>query len=472
MRGISPIQLRVAIATGLLAVFPRAARADPQPSGPLGRIAERRLANGMDVVVQEDHRVPLVSLVLRYDTGERSAPIGSSGIASLTTTLMLRASKHVRPGEYYRLLARAGALYSSNSTTNDAISLRVEVPSTQFELPLWLWSDQMGFFAESLDDEQVAVERSALEAGRRAWLDGEALARIPLFAQEELLPADHPYRSALPGPPEALGKIDREAILAFHDAWMTPDHATLAIVGDVVAADAFSLVERYFGSIARPDHVHTVDRSPPVTLSGETQVDVTANVPAARILIRWPSARYLTTDDAYLDILARVLNGGSTSWLYWSLVDEKKVARRVWVTQYSQDLVSQFEVTVEGAPGRSPADLLTAFDAAMDHLETQRPTAEVVSMAAYEAIINRVVDIESARQRAQSLAAYSALVGTPGYYAHDFDRYAHVPTEALREAMVRWMPRDRRVVVLVTPDRKASVAGTRAGRRFVSAGGP
>jgi zinc protease len=472
MRGISSTYLRSAITTGLLLVFSRVAHADAPPSGPFGNVVERRLANGMEVVVQEDHRVPLVSLVLRYDVGERAAPAGLSGIASLTTSLMLRATQHVRAGEYYRLLARAGALYSSDSTATDATFLQVEVPSNQFELPLWLWSDQMGFFARGLDDAQVDAQRSALEAKRRAWLDGETLARVPLFAQEELLPTDHPYRNAIAGPPEALHGIDREAILAFHDAWMTPDHATLAVVGDVAPSEAFSLVEKYFGSIARPEPSRAIARPPPVTLLGETQVDVAANVPAARILIRWPSARYLTTDDAHLDILGRVLNGGRTSWLYWSLVDEKKVARRIWVNQYSLDLGSQFEVTIEGAAGRSPADLLAAFDATMQQLEQRQASAGVISMAAYETVIGKLVDIESARRRAQSFATYAALVGTPGYYAHDFDRYDHVPVDAIHDAIVRWMPRDRRVVVLVTPDRKAPVSGMRTGRRFVPAGGP
>jgi zinc protease len=453
-------------------VLPRVARADAPPKGPLGDILEHRLANGMEVVVQEDHRVPLVSLALRYDVGERAAPAGSSGIASLTTSLMVRATAHVGPGEYYRLLARAGALHWSDSTTNDATVIEVDVPSNQVELPLWLWSDQMVSFAGGLDEKQVDVQRSALEAKRRAWLDGETIARVPMFAQEELLPAEHPYRNALAGPPEALRAIDRDAILAFHDAWMTPDHATLAVVGDIAPSDAFSLVERYFGSIARPGHVHTVDRPPPVTLQGQTQVDVAANVPTARLLIRWPSARFLTTEDAYLDILARVLNGSRTSWLYWSLVDDKKVARRIEVHQYSMDLGSQFGVTIEGAPGRSPAEILAAFDATMEQLEKRQATAGVVSMAAYEVLAGRVVDIESALSRARSFAAYSALVGTPGYYVHDFGRYEGVPAEAVHDAIVRWMPKDRRVVVLVMPDGKAPVAGTRTGRRFVPAGGP
>jgi zinc protease len=463
--------LAVAIAGSV--VLPSVARAADDPpataAGPSSPFHDKRLGNGMTVVVQEDHRAPLVSLALRYDAGERVAPPGLSGVASLTTFLMLRATKHVAPGEYDRQLARAGAFFVNDMTTTDSTVLEVEVPSDRVELPLWLWSDQMGFFAGGLDETQLELRRTTLEAQRRSWLETSQLAGIESAVEDAIWPEQHPYRNATARAPEDVRKIDRAALLAFHDAWIAPEHATLAIVGDIAEDKAFDLAQKYFGSIVRSGPPHHVERPAAAPLEGQVLLDVTANVPSARVEIRWPTARFMTSEDAHLDLLARVLNGRRTAWLYWQLVDEKKVAQRVFVRQASRDLGSELIVTIEGAPGRTPADLLTAFDASLAELRKRQTSQAVVSIAAYETLVNRAVDLESPRVRARLFVMYSALVGTPDYFNHDFERYSNVPPEVVTGAMTKWMPTDRRVVVLVTPDKSAPVSGVQKGRRFVPA---
>jgi hypothetical protein len=69
----------------------------------IGPVRETRLENGLTVVVQEDHRVPLVSLALRYQGGEQAAPGGQWAVAQLTTALMLRHTQHAPAGDYDRL---------------------------------------------------------------------------------------------------------------------------------------------------------------------------------------------------------------------------------------------------------------------------------------------------------------------------------------------------------------------------------
>jgi zinc protease len=460
-----------ALAASLALVCPASARADDSPAGPKGSLTEKRLDNGMKVIVQEDHRVPLVALALRYDVGERAAPPGLAGIAALTTFLMLNGTKHVPPGDYRRLLAGAGAFTVADTTWEDATVLEVELPSNRLELPLWLWSDQMGFFDDGLDDTALELQRSVLEKQRRTWLGTTPFARVSAIADEEIFPLDHPYRNAIPGTPEDLQKIDRNAVLAFHKAWITPEHATLSIVGDVLPADALAMAQRYFGTIpsGTPGQIR---RPPPVLLKGQTIVDMAANVPVARASIYWPTARFLTSEDAQLDIVSHVLSGRRTAWLYWILVDEKKVATRVWVKQHSHDLGSELEVTIEGAPGRSAAELLAAFDAAMGVLATRPASQGVIGMAGYEEVMGQAVELENPRTRARSFVSYSALVGTPYYGPHDLGRYGQITPDDIPQAIAKWMPSDRRVVLLVSPERGAPMAGERRGRRFVPGGSP
>src|SRR6185437_8193710 len=131
--------------------------------------------------------------------------------------------------------------------------------------------------------------------------------------------------------------------------------------GDVQAKDALALVTRYFATIP-PGTAHGRPHAePPPRLLGEALVDVAADVPHAWVSIRWPSAPYFAPGDAELDVAARWLVGTRNAVLFWKLVDERKVATSVRVRQHSATAGSQFEVTIEGAPGKSPDEILAAF---------------------------------------------------------------------------------------------------------------
>jgi zinc protease len=341
------------------------------------------------------------------------------------------------------------------------------VPANRLALPLWLWSDEMAFFDAALDDAAIASARTRLREQRRSVLDGSPLGRLELIAHEEMLPAEHPHRKALLLP-ESVDRVERADIVAFHDRWLTPGHATLVVVGDVVADDAFALVERYFGSIPGSPAPRAAP-PPPVRLKGETRVDVAANVPRASVSVRWPTPRDLTSDDARLDLVARLLAGWRTAWLYWKLVDQQKIATSLRCRERSADVASIFEITADAAPGHTPAEVLAAIDAALDEARTATPTQTQIDHASYELVAGRLAQAESASTRAGDFAKFATLVGTPDYLAHDLERYDRVSDADIRATIARWLPADRRVVLLVTPAADAASGGERRARTFVPA---
>jgi zinc protease len=442
--------------------------AQPRFNKFLGGVEQRHLDNGLTVVVQEDHHVPLVSLALRYEGGESASPSGLEGTATMTERLMADgATSHVAAGDYARLLARAGATGVRDWTWSGGANLDVTLPANRLALPLWLWSEQMGFFADGLADPAIATQKNKLREQLRTTLDGGPMARVDVFAAEELYPQGHPYRTWYITP-ESIDHIDRAAILAFHDRWMIPARATLVIVGDVAAGDAFALAERYFGPLPRGD-APAVPPPPAPPLTGEAQVDVVANMPTANVSIRWLTPRELTTDDARLDVVAHLLAGHATGWLAWKLVDEQKIATRVTARQRSAALASQFEVAIEGARGKSVGEVLTAFDTAMDAVRQRAARPREIGGAVYENCVDPWFSLEGLAYRAQRYATYSLLVGTPDYLEHNVDRYRGITPEIVRDAIARWLPADRRVVLLVTPSPTAGPGGERTGRRFAQA---
>jgi zinc protease len=424
----------------------------------------------MDVVVLEDHRLPTVAMTLRYAAGDRADPPGLAGLAALTSAMMRHSTKHVPADDYDRLLATVGAREGYLNRL-DSTTLQVEIVANALELPLWLWSDQMAFFAP--DQAQIRSQAVALQGAQKAGQDTEVLGRVADYLGEEMWPPGHPYRKGGTPDPTALQNVDRRTLVQFHDEWFTPDHATLTIVGDVTKERAFDLVEKYFGPVPAPARPSPPAALPAVKLEGTTLVDVSANVPTARVVIRWPTPHYFTKEDAALDVVARILCGHNTAWLYGALVDRAKIASRLWVRQRSFELGSAFEVTIEGSAGHSAAEILTAFDTAMNDVRRYLATAGALDGALYETLIDRIANIDDPQHRADLMAAYTAIVGTPDWDSLvDVRRYMQITPKLVQDAIALWMPSDRRVVALVTPDRSAPAAGRRDGKHFVAASAP
>jgi predicted Zn-dependent peptidase len=177
----------------------------------------------------------------------------------------------------------------------------------------------------------------------------------------------------------------------------------------------------------------------------------------------------LTKEDARLDLAARLLSGVQTAWLYWKLVDEKKVASRVSTRQHSSALGSEFEITLEAAPGRSAAELLGAYDTAMSELRPRLATRDELSGCVDELTTHRRMALEEPADRAYEMSQFTRLVGTPDYFTHDVERFTTATAAQVRDTIERWLPADRRVVVLVTPKSDAPPGGERTGRRFTAA---
>jgi zinc protease len=423
----------------------------------------------MALVVQEDHRVPLVSLSLRYEGGEVAAPPGLEAVAQLTTSLMTYATRHVPKGDYDHLLATAGASTWSGAWTN-GIALQVTVPSSRVALPLWLWSDEIAYFADALDDAAITAKKAELRETQRLAMEGSALSSLDAIANEELFPESHPYRRQIVTP-ASVDHVGRDDILAFHARWITPAHATLTVVGDVRLDRAAELVDRYFGTLPRGSSERVAPPGP-VRLGGEVQVDVAANVPNARVSIRWLTPRELSTEDGRLDVLARCLVGDRTSLLYWKLVDEKKIAKQVSVRERPGAWASEFEVDVEAAGGQTAAALLAAYDEAMEAILTKGIDQTMIDGASYEVTIGKVFAFESAWTRASEYGRFWTLAGNADYASRDFARFTGITPEIAEKTLRRWVPRDRRVVLLVTPDPKAPSAGQKKGRRETPAREP
>lgn len=275
------------------------------------------LDNGLRVAVQEDHRAPLVAVELVFGVGS-SADGASPGLAHLVEHLCFEGSPNAPDGAFDRWLEGAGG-ESDGATGRDTLRLHAVAPVEALELLLFLESDRMlalRFDAEDLENQRAIVAQelagTAEAAGGRL---AEARARVRFGAED-------PYRLPPAGQRAALAELSLEQVLAFHQRWMGPGNAALALVGDLDLDEAEMLVRRWFSEIpARPAPPPALQ--PDVVAGGGVWVWPT-DVYAPSLSLLWPTVPAGHNHEPAFDLLAEILADGDA----WTRASQPRLEAR------------------------------------------------------------------------------------------------------------------------------------------------
>src|ERR1700694_1491876 len=120
------------------------------------------LPNGLEVILSENHKLPIVGVDLWYHVGPVNEVAGRTGFAHLFEHMMFQGSKHVPSDTHFKLLQGAGASSINGTTDFDRTNYFETVPSNQLELALWMASDRMGYLLEKLDQAQLSNQQDVV----------------------------------------------------------------------------------------------------------------------------------------------------------------------------------------------------------------------------------------------------------------------------------------------------------------------
>jgi len=394
------------------------------------------LANGLDVVVHEARHIPMAAVSVWYHVGSRHEQPGRTGFAHLFEHLMFKGSAH-HPNGYFEALQEAGALVNG-STNTDRTNYWEVVPSQSLELALWMESDRMGHLLPALSEEKFTTEREVVLNERRQNYENRPYGLSSVVLAEALFPEGHPYRWVTIGAPSDLVASSVDDARAFFTAFYHPGNASVAIAGDVDAAAAIALVERYFGDLPAGPGVTHPQRT--ATLERESRLLLEDRVELPRLSLAWHTPEMFHDDDAAMDIAADVLSNGKTSRLYRSLVYDARLAADVSAMQASREMSSVFHVAATAVPGTALAALDEVITRTLEELAASGPTTDELARAAARAeaqFVYRVQTIGGFGGKSDQLNAYNVFTGSPGYMQADRDRYARATAQSVAAAMRR-----------------------------------
>jgi zinc protease len=413
------------------------------------------LPNGLNVILHEDHSVPVVSVNVWYNVGSARELPGRTGFAHLFEHLMFMGSGHVKTGEFDTWLEGAGGT-NNGSTANDRTNYWINVPANSLELALFLESDRMGYLLESMTPQTVDAQRDVVKNERRQSVENQPYGMAEVVLGEMLYPQGHPYHWPVIGYMEDLTAASYDDVVAFFKKYYGPGNASLVVAGDINPATARPLVEKWFSDVKPGEPVPPIN-IPGVALTSVQKKTITDKVQLSRLYMAWLTPMKFAPGDAPLDLVADVLAGSKNSRLYKRLVYDMQIAQSVQAFQNSQALSSYFLIEATPRPGHTVDELKKVIDEEIVKLQHEPPTEHEVQRALNQieaSFYSRMERVGGFGGKADQLNGYFVSTGDPDWFNEDLGRYRSISPSDVRAAADAFLPAGRRIELTVDPEKK------------------
>lgn len=367
------------------------------------QVSDFRLDNGMQVVVIEDHRAPVVMHMVWYRAGSADEPAGASGVAHFLEHLLFKGTDTLAPGEFSATVAANGGRDNA-FTSYDYTAYFQRVAADRLELVMRMESDRMVNLrlgeAEILTERDVIIE----ERNQRTENSPGALMREQLNAAQYY---NHRYGVPIIGWRHEMESLSLEDALAFYGTYYAPNNAVLVVAGDVDPQEVLALAETYYGVLPANPDLMPRDRTqePPQTAARRMEFS------DPRVAQPYVTRSYLAPERnpgdqktaAALTMLAELLGGGTTSLMNERLQFEQKLAVYTGAHYRGASLdLTTFDLTVVPAQGISLEEAEAAMDSVLvefvetgvnsehlDRIKMQLRASQVYERDSVESLANR-----------------------------------------------------------------------------------
>ncbi|MCC9309239.1 insulinase family protein [Kitasatospora sp. RB6PN24] len=427
--------------------------ANPAPASTGGiAITEHRLANGLRVVLSEDHLTPVAAVCLWYDVGSRHEVKGRTGLAHLFEHLMFQGSANVSNNGHFELVQGAGG--SLNGTTSfERTNYFETMPTHQLELALWLEADRMGSLLAALDEKSMENQRDVVKNERRQRYDnvpyGTAFEKLTALSY----PDDHPYHHTPIGSMADLDAATLEDARAFFRTYYAPNNAVLSVVGDIDPEQTIAWVEKYFGTIPSHDGKQPPrDGSLPEVIGREVRELVEEEVPARALMSAYRLPHDGTREADAADLALTVLGSGESSRLYNRLVrrDRTAISAGFGMLRLS-GAPSLGWLDVKAAGEATIAQIELAVDEELARFAAEGPTTEELERAQAQIEREWLDRLTTVAGRADELCRFAVLFGDPKLVNGAVARVLDITADEVRAVAAARLRPDNRAVLVYEP---------------------
>jgi zinc protease len=397
------------------------------------------LDNGLQLIVHEDHKAPIVAVNIWYHVGSKNEKPGKSGFAHLFEHLMFNGSENYND-DYFQALQAIGATDLNGTTNNDRTNYFQNVPTAGLDQVLWLESDRMGHLLGAIDQEKLDEQRGVVQNEKRQG-ENQPYGRQWEIITKEMYPPGHPYSWTVIGSMEHLNAASLDDVHEWFEQYYGAANAVLVVAGDVVPDEIHEKVKAYFGDIESGPTLVRPGVNIPRRMN-ETRSSYQDRVPESRITIVWNTPQVGTREDAYLSLAASILSRGKNSRLYKRLIYEDQTATSAVAFQWSKEISGNFVVQSNVKSGKSHEDVEKVINEVLAEFFESGPTAEEVVRAKsqyFSGFIKGLERIGGFGGKSDILASSTVYGGHPDAFK-EYNRYfSDATADDIRIACQKWL---------------------------------
>ena len=382
------------------------------------------LDNGLQVILRQDKTTPTVAVAIQYHVGSNREKLGATGFAHLFEHLLFQRSENLPRNAFFDKIDELGGTFNG-STSQDGTNYYEVVPRDALEKVLWMESDRMGFFINTVTEAGLRREIDIVSNEKRQG-ENQPYGQMSAVMLKYTYPEGHPYSWSVIGSLSDLESSTLDYVKEFYHTFYGPNNATIAISGDFDIDETKALVEKYFGEIKSGAPVEKRQPMPTVFTSskGIYYTDPLVRLPALTVVI--PTVERHHKDEAPLDILTYLLAGSKKSPLYRTIVSEGKLSPAVSMSNPAQELAGVIRISVQAFEGTDMNDVMTAIEKGYAMFEADPINEKDINIYVTRFERNIYNNLTSNLNVAMSMAGNNEFAGKPDHMIDELNAYRRV----------------------------------------------
>ena len=409
---------------------------------------EYTLDNGLKVVLHEDHSDPIVAQAIAFHVGSAREKEGKTGFAHFFEHMLFQRSENLPRNAFFNKISDMGGDFNGG-TSNDYTIYFECVPRDALEKILWMESDRMGFFINTVTQSGLEREIDVICNEKRQTEVNNAFGMMDDIMSKNFFPKRHPYSWTVIGEFDDIKSATVEDVKEFYRTYYVPSNATLCIAGDFDPKEAKALIEKYFAEI--PGHPVEKPAVWDVKLDQTKELyyeDQFASMPAVEVA--WSSVAEGNEDEAALDAFCSLFGRGKNSPLYKNIV-EKNLAPRVFAYNGARESAGQVSISATAYPGVDIDLIMAGIGQAMADFEANGVDEEELATLKAENETSAYRRLGSVLGKAQMLARSKEFYGKADKFIDDIADFNKVTAEDVMRVYNKYVKGQNYVAVVAVP---------------------
>lgn len=396
------------------------------------------LDNGLDVVLHQDKSDPVVAVAIQYHVGSNRELPGRTGFAHFFEHMLFQDSENVGAGKFIKNIGAMGGSLNGGTWQDGTVYYEI-VPSDGLEKVLWMESDRMGYFINTVTSAGLENEKQVVKNEKRQGVDNRPYGHANSVMLKALYPEGHPYSWSVIGSLEDLQNATLQDVRDFYQRWYGVNNATLVLAGDFDKAQAKQWVEKYFSEFEARGDVTPI-KPMPVKLSASKSLyheDNFAKLP--QLTLTYPTIEQKNKDQYALSMLAQILSDGKDSVLYQTLVEQDKLAPKASAYASHGEIAGTFSMRVRTFAGVDLDKAKASIDKAMAKFALSGASDKQIKRILTAKETEFYNGLTSVFSKASSLATANEFFNDPNYITQEIEHYRAVTKQDIMRVFKQYI---------------------------------